>query len=1106
MTRPPRSDSSDSPAATPPRIEAAHVLRSLADPLVVVDRGWRILDANPAAAALLGLPVEGLVGQVAWDLMPGAAETSFGRAFLASMETQRPERREIFSRVRERWFEMQSHPTGDGLVLTFNDITGHKRAARRAELMQAAAGLIAAAKNLPEGLAGLMRLLRRMGNFDYGELWLGEAGRMRLRVAAIDHAPEDAVLQAFSAYSAPLECGPTDGLPGMVWESRDPVFVPDLAGEVRFVRREQARATGLLSAAMLPVRSGGRTIGAIGLFSRGPAGHDDTHAMLAGLPEVFDPLVELRRSAAELDRLFNVTTDLACVASLEGWFLRVNPAFERVLGYSAAELTARPYRDFIHPDDREATAVRTEQLSRGIDVHHFENRYRTRQGGWRWLDWTAMSVVAEGLVYAFARDVTEEKRQREHDRLRREFFAGLATGVPLQDSLDLVVRSLETDMPGSRGSVLMVDREGRLRTASAPRLPAAYNAQVDGLAPGPLAGSCGTAVYTREPVVVAHIAGDPRWERYAGLAAQYRLAACWSVPCLARDGRVLASLALYFDQPRHPTPGEMADLTAAASLVAIAVERQRTTEELELLHQAVSRLNDVIMITEASPLGDPGPRIEFVNEAFERMTGYRREEVLGRTPRLLQGEGTERGSLDRIRRALEAGEPVREELLNYTRDGRPYWVELDIAPVRGPDGGVRHFVAVERDTTERRELQAQLLQAQKMEAIGRLAGGISHDFNNMLTAILGFSDLLLDGAPPGAPWREEVNEIRLAATRAAELTRQLLAFSRKQVLQPVVLDLNVLVGDTERMLRRLIGEHIALQTIRADRPMTVRVDPAQLEQALVNLAVNAADAMPQGGRLTIETAMAELDAGYAATHPGVTPGPHVMLAVSDTGMGMSREVLDRAFEPFFTTKPQGQGTGLGLSTVYGIVAQGGGHLFAYSEPGQGSSFKLYFPFVDATAPPRAPGPAAAGELSGTETILVVEDEELVRHLVVRILGRLGYRVLTAAAGDEALAIMATMTEPVHLLLTDVVMPGMTGHELAQRLLEDRPELKVLYVSGYTENTIVRHGVLDPGVHFLEKPFIHEALARKVREVLDGGGERGTGNREEGTGNNLQGDP
>lgn len=1065
------------------------MLRSLADPLLVVDRQWRILEANPAAAALMGLSVEAMLGRVAWDVVPGAAETPFGQVFQASMEAQRPERREAFYPARERWFAVHSHPTGDGLVLTFEDITDRKRAERRAELMQAAAGLIGGAGDLREGLAGLLRLLRAMGGFDYGELWLAEAGRERLRIAAIDHDPQDAELGAFSALSAPLEFGPTDGLPGMVWESRDPVLVPELAGEARFVRREQARATGLRSAAMLPVRSGVRTIGALGLFSRSPVGHDDTVAMLAGVPEALAPLVELRRSAAELDRLFSVATDLACVASLEGWFLRVNPAFERTLGYTAAELTSRPYGEFIHSDDRDATGVKTEELSRGIAVHQFENRYRTKDGEWRWLDWTAMSVVAEGLVYAFARDVTEEKRQRERDRLRREFFAGLVTGVPLMDSLDLVVRGLENDVPGGRGSVLLLDREGRLRTASAPRLPAAYNAEVDGLVPGPAMGSCGTAVHTRQPVISTDIATDRDWEHYAGIAAEYRLASCWSVPCLAQDGRPLGSVALYFDRPRRPTPAELADLTATASLVAIAVERHRTTEELELLHQAVSRLNDVVMITEAAPLDEPGPRIEFVNEAFAEMTGYSRAEVRGRTPRLLQGEGTDRAALDRIRRALEAGEPVCEEVLNYTRDGRPYWVELDIAPVRGPDGVVRHFVAIERDITERRELQAQLLQSQKMEAIGRLAGGISHDFNNMLTAILGFSDLLLDGAPPEAPWREEVGEIRRAATRAAELTRQLLAFSRKQVLQSVVLDLNVLVADMERMLRRLVGEHIALHTVRAARPMTVRMDPAQLEQALVNLVVNAADAMPHGGQLTIESALVNLDAGYAATHPGVAPGPHVMLGVSDTGVGMSREILERAFEPFFTTKPQGQGTGLGLSTVYGIVSQGGGHLFAYSEPGQGSTFKLYFPFVDAEATRLPERGAPLEEPGGAETILVVEDEDLVRHLVVRILERLGYRVLTAAAGDEALAIMATMTEPVHLLLTDVVMPRMTGHELARRLLADRPELKVLYVSGYTENTIVHHGVLDPGVHFLEKPFTHEALARKVREVLDGGGER-----------------
>jgi signal transduction histidine kinase len=383
----------------------------------------------------------------------------------------------------------------------------------------------------------------------------------------------------------------------------------------------------------------------------------------------------------------------------------------------------------------------------------------------------------------------------------------------------------------------------------------------------------------------------------------------------------------------------------------------------------------------------------------------------------------------------------------------------------------------------RRALEEQLEQSRKMEAVGRLAGGVAHDFNNLLTAILGYSNLVLDELEPGHPARVDVEQMRRAGESAASLTQQLLAFSRKQILQPQVLDLNKVVTRADSLLQRLIGEHITLVTALDQSLDRVSADPGQLEQVILNLAINARDAMPGGGRLTIETTNINLDDTYVTKHGGSSPGPHVMLAVSDTGVGMDAETRARIFEPFFTTKRRGEGTGLGLSTVYGIVTQSGGSIWVNSEPGKGTTFKVYFP--KASQGERQPVAVAATDgLAGTETILLTEDQPEVRSVACAVLERYGYRVLEASHGDEALRILRAHREPIHLLLSDVVMPSMSGPELARLVQLEHPGIRVLYASGYTDDAIVRHGVLDPGVAFLQKPFTPTALLRKVREMLD----------------------
>ena len=499
-------------------------------------------------------------------------------------------------------------------------------------------------------------------------------------------------------------------------------------------------------------------------------------------------------------------------------------------------------------------------------------------------------------------------------------------------------------------------------------------------------------------------------------------------------------------------------------------------------HRAVldTALDAVITIDAAGVITGWNPQAEAV-------FGWRASEILGRTLSGVIIPPQYRDAHDRgLAHFLATGEgPIlgrRIEITALHKAGREFPVELTATSVRLGDTWL--FSAFVRDITDRKRLEEQLRQAQKMEAVGRLAGGVAHDFNNILTAMAGYASLLLDELPRGDPQRDDVDEIRKAVDRATALTRQLLAFSRQQVLELKVLDLNAVVANLESMLRRLIGEDVELVTRLDSRLGAVKADAGQLEQVLMNLVVNARDAMPDGGKLSIETATADWNGADAQQPVPALPGRYAMLAVSDTGAGMDAETKAHLFEPFFTTKEKGKGTGLGLATVYGIVKQFEGYIWVYSEPGQGAAFKIYLPCVDEPTEPVASPTVRPESLRGTETVLVVEDEPAVRALVLKVLQRHGYTVLEVTNPEGAVACAANHEGPIHLLLTDVVMPGMGGREVAARVCALRPDLKVLFMSGYTDDAVVRHGRLEPGAAFLQKPFTPQVLAAKVRELLD----------------------
>jgi len=519
-------------------------------------------------------------------------------------------------------------------------------------------------------------------------------------------------------------------------------------------------------------------------------------------------------------------------------------------------------------------------------------------------------------------------------------------------------------------------------------------------------------------------------------------------------------------------------------VLMLTLELEQRVDDLRIAEERYRRLAenapDIIYRYELRP----ERKCAFVNPQVSSITGYSPEEHYADPDLLLRiVHSDERVLMEAILRG-ECPTGNMATMRWVHKNGALIWIEQHHVLVHGPGGVLLAIEGIARDITERKHLEEQFRQAQKMEAIGRLAGGVAHDFNNLLTVINGYSAQTLSELKKTDPLFEDIEEILKAGERAATLTRQLLAFSRRQVLKPETFDLNEVVADMDRMLRRMLGEDVELITVLAPALDPVHTDRGQIEQVIMNLVVNARDAMPSGGKLIIETAMANVDESYAQQHRSVVPGRYVMFAVSDSGLGMDEATQARIFEPFFTTKPLGQGTGLGLSTVYGIVQQSGGSVWVYSELGKGTTFKIYLPRAAHRAGTAEELHRPLKPAGGSETILVVEDDPSVAKLIRAVLQSNGYRVLEARSAEEALALVETSGDSIQLLVTDIVMPQINGWELKQRLTASRPRLRVLFMSGYTDNAIVQHGLLDPQTPFLQKPFTPTALVAKIREVLD----------------------
>ena len=730
----------------------------------------------------------------------------------------------------------------------------------------------------------------------------------------------------------------------------------------------------------------------------------------------------------------------------------VNRRLSEMLGYDKSEIEGMDHWLLYHLDYQELTRERAKARMRGEAVpSQYEVKLQRKDGSTFDGEVLAREImlVDEPGVQVWVRDITERKRIEE-----------------LLKESEVKYRSI---VETTAEWIWEMDLNGR-HTFSNPAVTA-----ILGYRPEEIIGQTAISLlHAEDRSEVETIL--PR------LMAEKRGWKGWILRWLHKDGSYC-----FLESNAEPILDSTGQVRGYRGTDRDITERKRAEEALVASEERFRELFD------GAPVGyheiDKEGKIVRVNRTELDMLGYTAEEMVGRyVYEFIAGEMSPQS----VKGKLAGERPVESGFeRTYLRKGGttiPVLIEETlIKDIEGRIVGIRSTI---QDITERKRsdeekatLQDQLRQSQKIEAIGRLSGGIAHDFNNILTIISGNAQLSLLDHKQGDPLRENIEEIKRASERAADLTRQLLAFSRKQVMEMRVLDLNHVVQGLDKMLHRLLGEDIELRTVLPEGIGKVKADPGQIEQVIVNLAVNARDAMIEGGKLTIETAGVELDEKYAHKHIAVQPGRYVMLSVSDTGEGMTSEVKERVFEPFFTTKEQGKGTGLGLSTVYGIVKQSGGNIWIYSEPGQGTTFKIYLPQVD--EPLTEEKEEVVKEIPrGNETILVVEDEETVRKLAVRSLKSLGYRVLDAPEGGMALLVCEEFKGRIHLILTDVVMPGMGGRKLAERLKQIHPEMKVLFMSGYTDNAIVHHGVLEEGTKFIQKPFTLENLARKVREALD----------------------
>lgn len=968
-----------------------------------------------------------------------------------------------------------------GRFVIYRDITNHRRAERFREAQLATTSILSESATLEEAVGELLHSLASALGWDHARMWdvHGEARCFKFWTTAGEEVIEEI---------APASL--TSAIAERVARDAEPIWVADIEAAKTWPAHV-VHTSKIASVFALPIRCAGTIVGVFEFLSRTLRQPDfEAVKVIADICSQIGQFVERKnaeRAVVESEAKFRAVADTAasaiCIISNDR-LIYVNRATEIITGYTRQELqTLRPW-GIVHPEDVTVLRERVALRLKGQDLApRSEFRIMNRAAEPHWVDYSAAIVTfgGENAILVTAFDITDRKRAEQMQSALYRITALAGTTEDL-NALYKGIHAIVAELMYARNFYIALLDEDRQMI----EFPYFVD-EIELEPPPPQQFGRGLTDYVLRTGLP--LFADP--EHFEELVAAGEVESVgapsidWlGVPLRTAD-KAFGILAVqsYSENIRYGIV-ERDILTFVSHQVARAIESRRHQDalarsEARYRSQVQSALYGLYRSSSDGKFLD-------VNPALVEMLGYdSAEELLN----LEIARDVYLDPTERLRLIGQAGENERISGLEARwrrKDGRVITVRLSGRRGTHHAGDPQTFEMIAEDITERRQLEEQLRHSQKMEAVGRLAGGVAHDFNNLLTVIKGYSDLMLSELRHGERHRSEVEEIRRAAERAAELTRQLLAFSRKQVMEPKVIDLNSIVSTMDRLLRRLLGEDVELYVSLDPQLGAVKADPGQIEQVIMNLAVNARDAMPGGGHLTIETKNVDFDSSGSKDRNMPSPGSYAMIAVTDTGTGMDRETITHIFEPFFTTKELGKGTGLGLSTAYGIVKQSGGHVAVYSEVGRGSCFKVYLPIAAGSVIEHESRMVAPVAQAAHETILLVEDEDGVRALVKQILQKNGYVVIEARNGAEALLACEQHSGKIDLLLSDVVLAHMSGREIARQLTAKRTDLKVLFVSGYTEEAIMHNGVLEPGTAFLQKPFTPAALARKIREVLDTG--------------------
>lgn len=1083
----------------------AQLLDSVRESVVATDLEGRVIYWGNGAEQLYGYRAEEVMGRLITFIVPPEEEAAEQERIRQVIETGQWRGQYLQRRQDGSLFwadtaislvtDEQGQPAG--LIGIDFDITERRemeqalrKRSRELELLNRSSQAFIASLELDQVLTTVLEEVRQALEVVACSIWLLDpaSGELVCRQAS---GPQREHVQGW-------RLKPGQGLVGWAVQHNQSLNVPDIRADQRHFRGvDQQTGLALRSILTVPLPGKAGPIGGLQLVDEAVGRFNGSDVRLcellaaaaAGAIEHARLFESLKTSQEYAQGIIDSSMDMIITVDLQRRVVEFNRAAEQAFGYQRAEVVGQAV-DLLYADPDKARSIHRLTVEQGQIVQEVLNR---RQNGERFPSLLAASALrrADGEitgVMGISRDITSQKqaeaelerRNRELDLLNRVLVAS-AKGTAPAAILDLVCRELARLFDLPQAAAVLLNEAGTAATVVAEYRIDERSVILNELLPvGKDDPSADFLVNLRTPLVIGDAPNDPRLALLRPLLRQSGTVSMMILPLLVEEEAV-GGLSLSATTQRAFATAEVELAWRVIHQVAGALTRARLIENQRRLSAAVEQTDDSVVISDAEGM------IIYVNPAYERTSGYDRAEVIGRQARQFKREqngNADETLLDEICETLRVGRAWRGRLVSRRKSSEPYTDEATITPVRDEAGQVAAYVSVQRDVTRELELEAQLRQAQKMEAVGQLAGGIAHDFNNILTAIMGYVGLSQTQLPADHPVYQDLAGIHKSAQRAAALVRRLLTFARRQVGQMQILDLNDLVLDQAPLLRRLLREDIELVTLPAPEPAPVKADPHQLEQVLLNLAVNAHDAMPEGGKLTITTATVALAKAEAGRYE-LEPGRYVRLVVSDTGVGISAEDQARIFEPFFTTKNVGEGTGLGLAICFEIIKQHQGSIQVETAPGQGTTFEIYLPQAGEIAVSAPPPTARQVAPPGRETILLVEDEPAVRDLAIRTLQEQGYTILVASNGEEALRLVETQSErTIELLLTDVVMPLLGGRELARRLRASQPDLKVLFTSGYVVDEDFRDKLRETGANFLPKPFTPAELAGRVRRTLD----------------------